>query len=93
MNPHAADGEAAQSAGSLESHLNRCAEVARAYGLTHREEEVLAMLASGSSVPDVERALVITKSTAKGHVRNIYAKLGVHSREDLAALVGFEPRE
>jgi DNA-binding CsgD family transcriptional regulator len=41
----------------------------------------------------VERALVITKSTAKGHVRNIYAKLGVHSREDLAALVGFEPRE
>lgn len=70
------------------SYLNRCSEVARTYGLTHREEEVFSMLARGMSVPAIEEALVIAKNTAKSHVRKIYAKTGVHSREELADLVG-----
>ena len=70
--------------------LNRCAELARAYNLTHREEEVLTLLAQGMNVPAVESALVISKSTAKSHVRNLYGKLGVHSRDELLDMVGRE---
>lgn len=70
--------------------LNRCAELARAYNLTHREEEVLTLLAQGMNVPAVESALVISKSTVKSHVRNLYGKLGVHSRDELLDMVGRE---
>lgn len=70
--------------------LNRCAELSRENSLTHREEEVLTLLAQGMNVPGIERALVISKSTAKSHVRNLYGKLGVHSREELLDKVGRE---
>jgi DNA-binding CsgD family transcriptional regulator len=71
-----------------ETFLGRCAQVAREYGLTHREEEVLALLAQGKSVPAIEKDLVISNGTAKSHVRHIYSKLGIHSRDELIEIVG-----
>lgn len=88
MFPH--HREKAPEANTYSSYLNRCSEVARTFGLTHREEEILSMLAMGMNVPAVERALVISKSTAKSHVRHLYAKMGVHSREELVEAVGKE---
>ena len=70
--------------------MNRCAQIARMYGLTRREEEVLACLAQGKSVPRIEQELVISNGTAKSHVRHIYAKLDIHSRDELIALVGMD---
>jgi len=48
--------------------------------LSERELEVLRLLAAGLESPEVARELVIGVSTARTHIKNIYGKLGVHSR-------------
>ena len=65
----------------------RCARVARHFGLTRREEEVLTLLAQNRAAPDIEGELFISHNTAKGHIRHVYAKLGVHSREEAVEIV------
>lgn len=61
--------------------------MARHYGLTHREEEILALLAQNKTSAEIEATLFISHNTAKGHLRHVYDKLGVHSREEAAAVV------
>ena len=55
--------------------------------LTRREREVLHLLVDGSGTEAIARALVISPQTARTHIQNILAKLGVHSRLEAAALV------
>jgi DNA-binding NarL/FixJ family response regulator len=57
---------------------------ARAGPLTPREREVAALVARGLSNRAVARELVITEATAERHLGNIYAKLGLASRAQLA---------
>jgi PAS domain S-box-containing protein len=54
-------------------------------GLTHRELQVLLLLASGRSNQEIAEALNITLNTAERHVANIYRKLHVRSRTHAAA--------
>ena len=64
---------------------------ARRYGLSARETEVLALLANGRDVPYIEQELVLAKSTVKTHIKHIYEKCGVSSRQKLLdALEDFE---
>ena len=70
-----------------EDFVWRCSRVARHYGLTHREEEVLALLAQNKTSAEIEATLFISHNTAKGHLRHVYDELGVHSREEAAAVV------
>jgi NarL family two-component system response regulator LiaR len=56
------------------------------YGLTDREEQVLALLAEGLTNAEVAERLVITVATVKFHVRGILSKLGVTTRTEAAAL-------
>ena len=80
--------EPAPTAPTMENNLEvRCAHIARHFGLTRREEEVLALLAKSRSVSDIEGELFISHNTAKGHIRHVYAKLGIHSRDEAADLV------
>jgi DNA-binding CsgD family transcriptional regulator len=53
--------------------------------LTAREVEVLGLLAEGKSDRDIAEALFISRHTARNHVANILAKLGVSSRSAAAA--------
>lgn len=48
--------------------------------LSEREVEVLGWLRSELTVPEIAAELHITVSTLRTHVRNIYGKLGAHSR-------------
>jgi len=48
--------------------------------LSNREIEVLRLLNSDLSVPEISSHLHISVSTLRTHIRNIYGKLGVHSR-------------
>lgn len=52
--------------------------------LTERETEVLRQLAQGKSNKEIAAALVIAEKTARTHVSNILAKLGVTSRTQAA---------
>ncbi|WP_286143044.1 response regulator transcription factor [Adlercreutzia caecimuris] len=65
----------------------RCDAVAAAFGLTPRESEVFALLAQGRTVGVIREKLVISLNTARFHTKNIYAKLGVHSQQELIDVV------
>lgn len=65
----------------------RCLGVAADYGLTPRETEVFELLAQGRTVGVIREKLVISLNTARFHTKNIYAKLGVHSQQELIDLV------
>ena len=56
------------------------------YGLTNREEEVLALMTLGLSNVDIAEKLVVSRSTVKFHVSSILSKLGVASRTEAVAL-------
>jgi LuxR family maltose regulon positive regulatory protein len=48
--------------------------------LSERELDVLRLLASELSGPEIARHLVVSLNTVRTHTKNIYAKLGVGSR-------------
>jgi LuxR family maltose regulon positive regulatory protein len=49
--------------------------------LTERELDVLRLLAAGQSNPEIARVLYVEVNTVKTHVKHLYGKLGVHSRD------------
>jgi LuxR family maltose regulon positive regulatory protein len=48
--------------------------------LSERELQVLKLLNSDLSTPEIAQELVVAVSTVRSHVKNIYSKLDVHSR-------------
>ena len=62
------------------------------FDLTPREQEVLALVASGMSDGEIARSLVISKKTVSVHVANIKAKLGASSRVEVATIALRESR-
>jgi len=48
--------------------------------LSERELEVLGLLSSSLTVPEIAQDLYIAESTVRSHVKSVYAKLGVHRR-------------
>ena len=85
VSPTAAESE--QVPAPIDPLAHRIAALAAEYKLTRRETEVFGLLAHGRSIPYVRDALFISKDTAATHAKHIYAKLGVHSRQELIDLV------
>ncbi len=76
--------EESSGEGRIESH---CAAVARDFGLTPRESEVIVLLAYGRTLAIIARDLHIAQGTARTHIENIYRKLDVHKQQELIDLV------
>ncbi len=50
--------------------------------LSARELDVLRLLRSDLSGPDIARELIVSLNTLRTHTKNIYAKLGVNNRRE-----------
>lgn len=64
----------------------RIEALASELGLTPRETEVFTLLMRGRSVPYIRDELVVSRETVATHVKHIYAKANVHSRQELLDL-------
>ncbi|MFD0702446.1 hypothetical protein DMP06_00570 [Slackia equolifaciens] len=60
--------------------------LAKQFGLSPREKEILGYLLAGRSRSFVRDELVLSLNTVNTHVRKIYAKTGVHSQQELISL-------
>jgi DNA-binding CsgD family transcriptional regulator/tetratricopeptide (TPR) repeat protein len=81
----ASDGGLALHAGPVTARHDTSAE--DGWGLTPREQQVLALLIDGYTNRRIGRALYIAESTASVHVSRILRKLGVRNRGEAIALV------
>lgn len=80
----AAGGSAAGEASDLEA---RVALAAARFRLSPREQEVLAIWATGHTGAYIEKQLFISKNTVKTHLNHIYAKTKTANREELLELL------
>ena len=69
--------------GDADRQSKNCDLLVERYSLTKRERDVLELLAAGRSVPYISEMLVVSKNTVESHVKAIYRKVGVHSRQEL----------
>lgn len=83
--PSPVDGEPADAAASRHGRWKQlCLQMGDEAQLTEREKEVLVMLARGYGSQSISDELTVSLYTTRAHTRNIYAKLDVHSRQELA---------
>lgn len=68
---------------SAKNDLN---EFSEKFGLTVREQEVLALVNSGKSNQEISDELVVSLSTVKKHIYNLFCKTGVSNRRQLILL-------
>ncbi|WP_027344051.1 LuxR C-terminal-related transcriptional regulator [Hamadaea tsunoensis] len=85
---------AAVAAAALRDHADREAagraladrqrRVRAGFGLTRREQDVLALLAQGLPNAAIAHRLLLTEKTVKNHLQHAFAKLGVTNRTEAA---------
>jgi DNA-binding CsgD family transcriptional regulator len=56
-------------------------------GVTPREREIAALLAQGLTNPEIAEALVLSPYTIQDHIKNLFEKTGVSSRQELVARI------
>jgi DNA-binding CsgD family transcriptional regulator len=64
-----------------------CHEIAKIYELSARETEVLILFGRGRDLPYICEHLYISKPTTNTHIRHIYEKIGIHSKQELLDLL------
>lgn len=78
---------ASPAANEDERLQDSCNSLARTYGLTNREREILWLLAHGMTAGAIAEELTVSTSTVKTHMRNVYAKLEIHTQNELLIMV------
>ena len=53
------------------------------FKLSHREMQVLSLYAQGHTQKSVSDRLFISQGTTHTHIKRIYRKTGLHSRQDV----------
>ena len=62
------------------SILERIPGISLVDPLSHREMEVLRLLVTDLTTPEIADILIVSVSTVRSHIKNLYSKLDVHSR-------------
>lgn len=83
----AASTEGEEGVGDSMQRADAVALIASEFKLSNRETEVLGNLSKGRSVPYMREAMVLSKSTIETHVKHIYSKCDVHSKQELLDLI------
>ena len=60
-----------------------CASLGEKHALSAREVEVLELLAQGRDPSRIQEQLFLSYHTVRNHIKSIYRKLNVHSRQEL----------
>lgn len=69
------------------SFTSACEQISQEMHLTAREAQTLELLGRGRTVGFVAEELGISYNTVKGYTKNVYAKCGVHSRQELIDMI------
>ena len=64
----------------MHTRVNKTGEVL-VEPLTHREHEIVVLLAQGLSGPEIAQQLTLALSTVKWYVQQVYGKLGVNNKQ------------
>lgn len=72
--------------GLTDGQAARLAQISEQRNLGNREQEVLGLLLRQKTASEIATEMTIANGTAKSHIRHVYKKLGVHSREELFEL-------
>jgi DNA-binding CsgD family transcriptional regulator len=68
---------------NVAGELQEIPDLRRLYGLTRSEQTVIAMMMQGKSVTEVADGLHKSVLTIRSHLKRVYGKLNVRSREQL----------
>lgn len=61
--------------------------MAKRFGLSAREEEIVALIARGYTYPQIAETLSITLETVRSHSKSIYRKMDVHKKQELIQII------
>lgn len=67
-----------------EAALDAPARKSKDFGLTRRELEIVGLVVAGYSNPEIARKCAISEQTVKHHMSNIFDKVGMYNRVELA---------
>ena len=87
----AGGGEAADTDAAGDTLTRQLEQLKRRYFLTEREHEVVALLARGRSKTAIGEKLFLSENTVKTYVKNVYAKLDVHTKQELLDRIDEQP--
>lgn len=72
---------------SQKTDQEKTQDILKSYGLSNREKEVIMYILKGYSNVEISEKMLISLSTVKKHIYNIYLKTGVKTRMQLSALI------
>lgn len=79
--------ESLGSAGAPTRNTDALAKLAQTYGLTAREAQTASYVSKGYSLDKTAELLGISINTVRTHMRSVYGKLEIHSRQELIDLL------
>lgn len=75
----------------IDEVAQRCTILAERNHVTTREQDILLLIARGRDVPSISKQLFISENTVRSHSKNVYKKLGIHSKQELLDLLETVP--
>lgn len=85
--PGTGDAAAVPVAPPAQTDVKIAMEAAEKYGLSARETDVLRLTLRGMESPQMAKRLCLSDNTVRSHKKNLYRKLGVHSKSELFGVV------